>query len=54
MYGRIFETLLHRGVHLEIIINDDMINAKNDSRIYDLRQRGAFIDKNAHIKEIYA
>lgn len=45
MYGRIFETLLHRGVHLEIIINDDMINAKNDSRIYDLRQRGAFIDK---------
>ena len=45
MYGWIFETLLQRGVHLEIIINDDMINAKNDSRIHDLRQRGAFIYK---------
>ncbi len=45
MYGRIFEILLQRRVHLEIIINDDMINAKNDSRIHDLRQRGAFIYK---------
>lgn len=38
MYGGIFETLLQRGVHLEIIINDDMINAKNDSNIHYLRQ----------------
>ncbi|GFI25064.1 hypothetical protein IMSAGC012_00170 [Lachnospiraceae bacterium] len=45
MYRNIFETLLQRGVHLEIIINDDLINAKNDSCIHDLRQRGAFIYK---------
>lgn len=45
MYGGIFESLLQRGVHLEIIINDDMINAKNDSHIHYLRQRGAFIYK---------
>ncbi len=45
MYGRIFETLLQRGVRLEIIINDDVINAKNNNHIYDLIQRGASIHK---------
>lgn len=45
MYGGIFEALLKKGVRLEIIINDDMINAKQDKRIYDLRQRGAIIYK---------
>ena len=38
MYGGVFETLLQRGVHLEIIINDDMINAKNNIHIHYLRQ----------------
>lgn len=45
MYGGVFETLLQRGVHLEIIINDDMINAKNNIHIHYLRQRGADIYK---------
>lgn len=45
MYGGIFEALLKKGVSLEIIINDDMINSRNDNRIYDLIQRGAAIHK---------
>lgn len=45
MYEKIFKKLLRRGVHLEIIINDDIINAKNDSCIHDLCQRGASIYK---------
>lgn len=45
MYGRIFDTLLQREVRLEIIINDDVINAKNNTRIYDLMHSGAMIYK---------
>lgn len=45
MYESIFDTLLNKGVRLEIIINDDMINSRNNNRIYDLIQRGAAIHK---------
>lgn len=45
IYKGIFEKILSRNIKLEIIINDDIINAKNDFIINHLRTLGAIIIK---------
>lgn len=45
LYDRIFQYLLGNGVKLNIIINDDFINSRHNSRIDDLTNKGANIKK---------
>lgn len=45
IFYHIFDNLLRRGVNLQIIINDDFINAKNDDIIDNLIKAGAVINK---------